>query len=253
MRARASGRDAVTAPASGRDAATPLVKICGLCRREDARLADSLGADFLGVVLTPGFTRALEPAAAADVLDGARARRVAVLVDEDADASGEKARAIGADVLQLHGEESPALVEALRDRGDWAIWKGVRARSASDVAAAVERWGGLVDALLVEGWQEGVAGGGGVALDADPDGVRDAIPDTLRFVLAGGLRPDNVTAAIRTFRPDVVDVSSGVERVKGRKDEALLRAFFDAARGARSGGSKRASDTRRAAAGERPR
>jgi phosphoribosylanthranilate isomerase len=207
-----------------------LVKICGLRRPEDARLADSLGADFIGVVLTPGFARCLEPAAAAGVLDGTRASRVAVLVDEDAEAAEEKARAIAADVLQLHGDEPPEVVEALRLRGDWTIWKGVRARSASDVTAAVERYGALVDGLLVEGVREGVVGGGGVALDADPDAVRYAIPHTLRFVLAGGLRPETVAAAIATFRPDVVDVSSGIERVKGEKDEGLLRAFFDAVR-----------------------
>lgn len=206
------------------------MKICGLRRPQDARLADSLGADFLGVVLTPGFARSVEPAAGADVLDGTRARRVAVLVDEDAAAAEEKARAIGADVVQLHGDEPPEVVEALRGRGGWSIWKGVRARSASDVAIAVERYGALVDGILVEGAKGGVVGGGGATLDADPAAVRDAIPDTLRFVLAGGLRPDTLAAAIATFRPDAVDVSSGVERVRGEKDEALLRAFFDAAR-----------------------
>ena len=212
----------------------PRVKICGLVRREDALVADSAGADYLGVVLSEGFRRSVDPARAGALVAETRAAKVAVLVDETCEAAERAAQALGADVLQLHGHEEPEVLEALRGRGPWRLWKAVRARALDDIERAVERYGQVADGLLVEGWKDGSLGGGGARLDLDPEAVRRAVPGSLDFVLAGGLDPASVAEAVRRFRPDVVDVSSGVEGTPGVKDAEAVRAFVAGARGTRA-------------------
>lgn len=206
------------------------VKICGLGRREDVLAAEEAGADYLGFVLSAGFGRSVDPTGAGALVAGARASRVAVVVNESPDAAAGLAEAIGADVIQLHGAEEPDVLRALRDRGEWRLWKAVRARSLADVEEAAKRYAGIADALLVEGWHEGPPGRGGARVTLDPPSVRGTIPPGMGFVLAGGLDPESVEDAIRLFRPDVVDVSSGVEASLGVKDPELVRAFVEAAR-----------------------
>jgi phosphoribosylanthranilate isomerase len=209
----------------------PLVKICGLTRAVDARGAVEAGADYVGVVLSAGFGRSVTAEAAARVLKGVELPRVAVVVDEAPEAVARAARAVRASVVQLHGSEDLGTVEALRRLGDWVIWKAVRARTADDVARAVGAFSGAVDGFLIEGWREGVIGGAGVRVAVAARTVRSAIPRERTFVLAGGLTPDNVSDAVARFSPEVVDVSSGVERGPGIKDPLLVRDFVHAAQG----------------------
>jgi phosphoribosylanthranilate isomerase len=208
------------------------VKICGLTRREDALAADRAGADYLGIVLTAGFGRSVVPSESKAIFAGTRARKVAVLVDEDVRSAVEAARALGADVVQLHGDESLDVVAGLREAGPWTIWKAVRARSLEDVATAVERFANVVDGILVEGWKDGSPGGGGARLGLDPARVRALVPAGVDLILAGGLGPESVADAVRAFHPDVVDVSSGVERSLGVKDHERVQTFVESARGA---------------------
>jgi phosphoribosylanthranilate isomerase len=206
------------------------VKICGVMRREDALAVDRAGADYLGVILSGGFSRSVAPEAAASLVDDIRPIRVAVLVGEDPATAEASARAIGAGVIQLHGEEAPSVLAELRSRGAWKLWKAVRARGVDDIERAVERYADHADGILVEGWKEGVVGGGGARLDLDPGRVSELIPERLDFILAGGLDSDTVGDAVTAFRPHVVDVSSGVERAKGEKDPLLVTRFVEAAR-----------------------
>lgn len=245
----------------GRDAAgrVPLVaplrvKICGLRRREDVLAADEAGADYVGVVLTRGFARTVEAADARALVEGVRAVPVAVLVDEPLADAVARAEALGAGVLQLHGAEPVDVVRALSDMGRWTLWKSVRVRAAEDVDRAVEAYGDRVDGLLLEGWKQGVVGGGGArlapeALGGPPAGIRERVPERLDVVLAGGLHPDNVADAVARFAPDVVDVSSGVEDEPGRKSHDLIRLFVrrarDAATGRTPGSAEHAPDADR--------
>lgn len=207
------------------------VKICGLCHRDDALLADDAGADYLGAVLTAGFSRTVPPERIQGLMAGMRARAVAVLVDEEPDRAADLAASLGAAVVQLHGSEDPSAVAAVAEAGPWKVWKAVRARGMDDVARAVRRYGPVADGLLVEGWKEGVVGGGGVRLEGDLAlGLAAAIPAATTFVLAGGLTADTVFDAVARFHPDVVDVSSGVERAVCRKDPEQVRRFVREAR-----------------------
>ena len=220
------------------------MKICGVTRREDALAVDRAGADYLGVILSAGFSRSVDPATAATLVEEVRPITVAVLVGEEPAAAEARARAIGAGVIQLHGEEPPSVLAELRSRGPWKLWKAVRAKAVDDVERAVERYSDVADGILVEGWKDGVIGGGGVRLDIGTE-VREVIPERIDFILAGGLGPDSVGDTVLAFRPHVVDVSSGVEREKGEKDAGLVKRFVEAAREA-AGGVPGASSVREA-------
>ena len=208
----------------------PMVKICGLQRAQDAALADELGTDYLGVIISAGFSRSVSGPVAAQILSGTSARRVAVVVDESAEDALALAESIEADVLQLHGTESPEMLTDLAARWSGLIWKAVRAGALADLQDVVSTHKDVVDGFLVEGWKDGVVGGGGVQLTLLPAEVRRMLPNHNRFVLAGGLNPDNVAEAAARFLPNVVDVSSGVEVEPGAKDPECLRRFFDEAR-----------------------
>jgi phosphoribosylanthranilate isomerase len=230
----------MTAAASG-----PLVKICGLVRPEDARLAASLGAAWVGVVLVPGtprartaeHARALGEAAAAAARGAGEASDgvslAIVVADPEPAAAAAAARASGARALQLHGSETPDTLERLRDLGDWELWKALRVRSGDEILPAAERWAGAADLLLLDGWHPDRQGGTGTVFDWDAlEAVRDQWPAGLRLGVAGGLRPENVAEACVRLRPHLVDTSSGVEAAPGQKDPDLLQAFLAAVQGA---------------------
>jgi phosphoribosylanthranilate isomerase len=208
------------------------VKICGLTRREDAEAAAAAGADYAGVILAPGYRRSVLPAAAAEILGSLPLRRVGVFVDAGLEEIRAAAERAGLDVVQLHGFEPPALARALREEGRWRVWKALRPRSVAEFVAEVERYAGVVDALLVDGWSERAAGGTGTAFEWEEIArQREALGETA-LVVAGGLSAENVARAVRLLRPAAVDVSSGVERSPGAKDAAAVAQFVAAARGA---------------------
>ena len=208
------------------------VKICGITTPEDALVAQELGADYLGMILSQGFSRSILPDEAVDIGLVAETPLVAVLVDESLDEAQRIAELSGASVIQLHGEENVEYVEELRRRGMWTIWKAVRVRDPEDVTRAVEALGTSVDGLLLDGWHPDRPGGSGVSFSWEGVRVmRDQIPSALKVIVAGGLTPGNVADAVRVLRPDVVDVVSGVELNIRRKDPELIGAFVRNARG----------------------
>ena len=204
------------------------IKICGITTPQDALAARELGADYLGMILSQGFPRSILPDEAVDIGLVAEAPLVAVLVDESLDEAERIARLSGASVIQLHGDEDSDYAEELCRRGGWAIWKAVRVRDPEDVTGAVEALGASVDGLLLDGWHPGSGASfswEGVRV------VRDRIPHDLKVIAAGGLTPGNVAEAVQALRPDIVDVSSGVELHVRRKDPELIQAFVRNARG----------------------
>ncbi len=134
-------------------------------------------------------------------------------------------------VLQLHGEESLDLIQGLREEGPWELWKALQVRSADEVIAALDRYGSVVDGLMLDGWHPEHRGGSGVRFPWDlVEPLRDRFPSDLSFIAAGGLNPDNVGEAVARLRPDVADVSSGVEISLGVKEPGRVRSFIRAAR-----------------------
>ena len=208
----------------------PAVKVCGLTRREDALAADEAGAAYLGAILAPGYRRSVTAGAAGVMFRSLQARRVGVFVDADEDLLLSAAVEAGLHVVQLHGDEPPEVADRVR-RSGYQAWKAVRVRGPDDVSAALGRYAGSVDALLLDGYDPSAAGGTGTRFDwLQIAALLRELPEGMRLVAAGGLRPENVAEAVRTLRPDAVDVSSGVESAPGIKDPAAVRDFIRAVR-----------------------
>jgi len=205
------------------------VKICGLTDPDLVGFAARKGADWIGFMFPEGSPRRITLAGAATLLlQVGRAVPVAVLVDAD-DAEIDAVAAAGFPVLQLHGAETPERVAQVKARTGREVWKalGVSQRAHLDLAAtytAADRL--LIDARPPEG--AGQAGGHGLAFDWS---ILKGWTPPRPWLLAGGLTPENVAAAILETGAAAVDVSSGVERVRGLKDRELVRAFLRAAKG----------------------
>ncbi len=200
------------------------VKVCGITSPEDARLAAEAGVDAIGMVFWPKSQRAVGTEAARRIAEAVAPPgvRVGVFVDASAEEIAHTVEAVGLDLVQLHGDESPELLPALPRR----CWKALRVGAGlaeSEIAAWRDAAGLLLDTRV-----EGRPGGTGQPFDWT---LAAALRDRIGFlVLAGGLDSDNVARAVEAARPDGVDVSSGVEKAPGLKDPARLRAFIDAAR-----------------------
>jgi phosphoribosylanthranilate isomerase len=214
------------------------IKICGITNLDDARCAAQAGADFLGFVFYPPSPRFIAPEQVATITGAIRRelgegapRFVGVFVDEHVDHVRAVLDGAGLDLAQLHGAEPPAAVQSLAPRA----FKAVRPRSAAEAEAALVAYGAAlpVDAglpqLLVDAYDPHRFGGTGIPADL---AVVQLLAGCVRLLLAGGLAPDTVGPAVEHARPWGVDVSSGVERAKGVKDPARVRAFICAVRAA---------------------
>jgi phosphoribosylanthranilate isomerase len=210
------------------------VKICGLTRPSDVVLAASLGAAAVGVVLAPS-PRQVGLSRAAEVLSAAppQVARVGVFVDPDPDLVAEVVATCGLHWVQLSGGESPERSSAIMTRarrvgrsrkGGVGLLRAVHVRSAGDLALDDDADAWLLDAPP----RNGSMGGTGVAFDWSA--TLGSRLDRSRLVLAGGLTPENLPAAVRIVRPAMVDVSSGVEAAPGIKDPTRMAAFMAAAR-----------------------
>ncbi|MDZ7630401.1 MAG: phosphoribosylanthranilate isomerase [Gemmatimonadaceae bacterium] len=212
------------------------VKICGLVRPTDAAAAGDMGAKYVGAILAGG-PRLVTPTVARTVFDQAgTATRVVVVGHEPVDDIVGHAMTAGADIVQLHGDPSPRMVQDLRDRWPGGIWAALRVPAQSfDSVRAAELFA-VADGVVLDAYVAGRLGGTGTALDwraleAPLRAVRSAADSSALLVLAGGLTPENVMTGIRLLSPDVVDVSSGVESTPGIKDLARMQRFIAVVRG----------------------
>ena len=207
------------------------IKFCGMTRAADAEYAASLGAAYVGVIFAKS-PRRVDPAAAAAVLAGVRERAstVGVFGDATVETIGTVASDLRLDVVQLHGDPSPDVVDSMRRRFSGAVWAAVRIGGSAlpDTAAGLLA---VADAVVLDARVAGQLGGTGHSFDWNAIArTLERRSDDARVVLAGGLSPENVARAVRIISPDVVDVSSGVESAPGIKDHARMRAFRDAVR-----------------------
>lgn len=208
------------------------VKICGLNTPEALAAAVGAGARYVGFVFFQKSPRHLDIATARalalQVPDGVA--KVALTVNADDEYLDDITAAVPLDMLQLHGQESPERLGALRSRYGLPLMKAVGVADAGDLAA-LETYGRVADQLLVDAKPpKGAAlpGGNGLAFDWRLiAGRRWPVP----WMLAGGLTPDNVAEAVRLTGAKQVDVSSGVESAPGVKDLGLISAFVAAAQG----------------------
>lgn len=221
------------------------VKICGITRRDDALVALEAGAAALGIVLAAGSPRFVAPWDAAALLAAVREAAapraflaVAVLDRLDVAAARHAIETLGFDRVQLHpGGATVATLRATLEAFDLA-----GAPACGPGPATTRAWGALgvrdqaslagaetlpCEAVLLDAWAPDAAGGTGRTFEWT---LAEGLARARRVVLAGGLTPANVGAAIAQVRPWMVDVSSGVEAGPGVKDPARVRAFMEAVR-----------------------
>lgn len=203
------------------------VKICGITNWRDARLAVAEGADLLGFNFYAGSPRYVEPARARRIVRRLpeKISVVGVFVNEAEQAMLEIARTVGLDTLQLHGDETPAMVARLKR--SFPVIKAIRMKRS--LAAGQLQTYKAATALLLDGFDAHRRGGTGKTFDWE---IARRAKKYGRVFLAGGLTPENVGEAIRVARPYAVDVCSGVEERPGKKDPARLRNLMRAAKDA---------------------
>lgn len=194
-------------------------KICGITRVEDGLAAAQYGADAIGLVFYPPSPRHVSTAQAAAIAAALPpfVTTVGLFVNPDAADVRAALGALRLDLLQFHGDETPAFCASF----GVPYLKAVRVKPGVDLIQYAIRFRGA-KGLLLDAFVEGKAGGTGESFDWK------LIPDDLPLpvILSGGLGPANVKAAIEQVRPWAVDVSSGVEASKGIKDAARIAVFM---------------------------
>ncbi|MFJ3447852.1 phosphoribosylanthranilate isomerase [Pseudomonas sichuanensis] len=198
-------------------------KICGITRIEDALAAVEAGADAIGLVFYEKSPRAVDVRKARAIVEALPpfVTTVGLFVNASRCELNEILEVVQLDLLQFHGDESPADCE-----GYHRPWiKALRVRPGDDLEAACKLYAGA-RGILLDAYVPGIPGGTGEAFDWS------LIPQHLSkpIILAGGLSADNVAQAIRQVRPYAVDVSGGVEQAKGIKDAVKIEAFMQAVR-----------------------
>lgn len=210
------------------------VKICGLNSEDSVDAALSAEADLLGFVFVPGSPRAVsaETASSLTAQAAGRAKRVGLFADAAVPTIRDIVDRVALDIVQLHGTESQGTIGAVAAATGLPVFAARGVATVEDLPVS-----GLAPrpaAYLFDAKPQGrgdLRGGHGRPFDWD---ILSGVPGDVPWYLAGGLSPENVGAAAAACRnlPGFagVDVSSGVERLKGQKDPDLMRAFVAAAR-----------------------
>lgn len=203
---------------------TTRIKICGITRLEDALFAADKGADFLGFIFVPSTPRFVEPERAAEITAvlrdrESRPRFVGVFRDASPAYINEIATLAGLDLVQLHGAETDDDIRAISVPAIKTFRVGDTLPDTTAHPSA--EW------FLFDTFEERRAGGTGRRFDWS---LLAMYTRTKPFLLAGGMSPDNVAAAISLVRPSAIDVSSGVESEPGVKDHEKLEKLFERVR-----------------------
>lgn len=214
----------------------PDVKICGLKTADAIDAALAGGASHVGFIFFGKSPRAIAPEEAGRLREAARGRAKAVAVTVDADDAflDRIVEAMRPDMLQLHGQETPARVAEVKARYGLPVMKALAISEAADLAA-IAPFLGVADRFLFDARPPKDAvlpGGNGVAFDWRLLATLDPGVD---YMLSGGLDAANVGDALRLAHPPGLDVSSGVESAPGVKDTGLIADFLNAVRAARAG------------------
>jgi phosphoribosylanthranilate isomerase len=201
-------------------------KICGLSTPETVDAAVRFGARFVGFVTFPKSPRHIST----ETLRALAARvpltvgKVGLFVDADDALIEERVAAGELDMLQLHGNETPDRVAALREHIGVPIMKAIKVATPQDVERGIVAYGDVADRLMFDAAEGTLPGGNAKAFDWTILSGRK-IP--LPWFLAGGLTSENVAEAVRVTGARAVDVSSGVEETRGVKSIDKIRAFLD--------------------------
>jgi phosphoribosylanthranilate isomerase len=220
------------------------IKICGNTNVEDARLAAELGADAVGFVFaeSPRQVTAAQVAAIVPMLPDS-VEKIGVFSSRDAEEIAGVVRETGLTGIQLHGDLDIGLARRLRTEFSgqipivvtlhWAL--DAETNNAEEMSAELDVIAGdsSVRHVLIDSRKGAAIGGTGLTFDWNSARSvlhADRLEHGMKLIVAGGLRPENVAEAVRALSPWGVDVASGVEASKGRKNPLKLKEFIEAAR-----------------------
>jgi phosphoribosylanthranilate isomerase len=196
------------------------IKICGITNKEDALCAAKLGATALGFIFYPPSPRNIKPADARKIVSvlSDELVKVGVFVNESVTEVKRIVEYCGLDMIQLHGDESPAYC---REFPASQVIKAVQLKNDDDFNQAS---GYDVAAILVDSRHAGLYGGTGKKANWE---LACRIKNKKPLILSGGLNEGNIAEAIKTVTPNALDINSGVEFKPGKKDHAKMARIFD--------------------------
>ncbi len=215
----------------------PVVKICGLTNWEDAWVATQAGTDFLGFIFYEKSPRYVPVETVKTIVQRLRQERpepppytVGVFVNASVETVQTTLDESGLDYAQLHGDETPAILEALNRRAYKALRPLSKEEADADAGwyAPLAPKGRHAPKILIDAYHPNLYGGSG--LKANWDILAYLTSQRFKIIMAGGLTPENVAEAVRYVGPWGVDVSSGVEAAPGKKDPEKVIAFIRAAK-----------------------
>lgn len=200
------------------------IKVCGMTQRSDIESAVRLGVDALGFIFVKESPRYISPEAVREIATGVPpfVNTVGVFKNEDPAIVHEIVQYCGLSVVQLHGSEPPEYSETITCK----VMKAFRIQTDTD-PAHLETYRGVVTGFLLDAYQKGAAGGTGKTFDWQ---LVNKLSPPGPVILAGGIGPENVRAAILAVRPFAVDVNSMVEFEPGIKDMKKLKALIEEVR-----------------------
>ena len=200
-------------------------KVCGITNPGDARVAVDAGADAIGLIFAESPRKvSLEEARKVSIALPENILKVGVFVDVEPGEVLQIAREVGLDLAQLHGDETPETVAAIRNAG-LPVMKALRVRN-TEALGALERY--EVDLFMLDAWSARARGGTGETFDW---GLAKSVKGRGNIVVSGGLTPENVREAVEFFEPYGVDASSSLEERPGKKSGERVRRFVRAAKG----------------------
>jgi phosphoribosylanthranilate isomerase len=200
-------------------------KVCGITNPGDAREAADAGADAIGLIFAESPRKVgIEEARRISIALPDGVLKVGVFVDVDPEEVLRIAREIGLDLAQLHGDETPETVAAIRGAG-LPVMKALRVRNA-EALADIQSY--EADLFMLDAWSARVRGGTGETFDWE---LAKSVKGRDNIVVSGGLTPENVREAVEFFEPYGVDASSSLEETPGKKDGERVRRFVRAAKG----------------------
>lgn len=199
------------------------IKICGITNLDDALAAVDFGADALGFVFFRGSPRFISCKDAAAIIKNLPSfiTTIGVFVDEKPKEIKKITDSTGIDVIQLHGNEPPEMCNLSR-----RIIKAIRVKSLESLDPLIY-YRDMVSVFLLDTFTPNVFGGTGQIFNWD---IAVEAKQFGRIILSGGLTPDNISNAVTRVKPYGVDVSSGVESEKGKKDHKKMKLFIERAK-----------------------
>ncbi|WP_324626903.1 phosphoribosylanthranilate isomerase [Acinetobacter sp. MD2(2019)] len=200
------------------------VKICGITRVEDVKHVVEAGADAIGFVFYPPSPRSVNARQAQQLVAHipAYVQVVGLFVNANATEIAQVLNVVALDILQFHGDETPAECQAIAKQTQRRWYKAIQVKPDLDLINEIQRYQQAgASAILLDAWHPDLKGGTGAQFDWSQFPKLD-IP----LILAGGLSPDNIQTAIETTQAYAVDVSGGVESAKGIKDQQRIERFM---------------------------